>query len=157
MNTTLWAVIDGALFTVLVAFGSYKAGEAVAGLDYQAKLSLQKDNIITRDRLVIKEIPKIITKYVADTTTVERTYETTIKELPDVFDVNCTMPKRWGELFSNAARGSAPSDPQSTPPTPQSYGCLETAKATLSDLKAGTENTSQLSALIESAKLIGGK
>lgn len=157
MNTTLWALIGGALFTVMVAFGGYRAGEASAGLDCAAKQALVTDKIITQQRVIIKEIPKIITKYVADTTTIERTYETTIKELPDVFDANCTMPKRWGELFVNAANGRAASDPGSATPSPASYGCLETAKATLSDLKAGSANTAQLTGLIPAAKLIGGK
>lgn len=153
MNTTLWAVIGGAIFTVLVAFGGYRAGTATAGLECAGERAAAVDKIITQDKIIIREVPKIITKYIQTTTTVENTYHDSTVLVPNLFDSSCIMPSWWGELFVNAANGVS-NDPRTAGKAPGVYGCIETAKATLGDLKAGTANSAQAAGIQQWAQLL---
>lgn len=153
MNTTMWALISGAIFTVLVALGGFKAGESTSALECSAERARATDKIITRQEVIIKEVPKVITKYVQTTTTVENTYHDAQVLVPDLFDPNCVMPRWWGELFTNAANGIA-DDPRRAGQAARPYGCLETAKATLSDLSAGARNSAQLDGIQQWARIV---
>lgn len=155
MNTTLWAVIGGASFTVLVALGGFKAGKADAGLECAAEKAKVVDKIITKQEVVIKEVPKIITRVVTETITTERTYHDAIKASADVFDPSCTMPPWWGELFVATANGQQFDATSRVGKAPARYGCLETATATLKDLSAGQANSARLLGVQQWAQLIG--
>lgn len=155
MNGTLWALIGGAIFTVLVALGAFRAGERSSELDCQAEKNTALDKIIVKQQVLIKEVPKIVTEYVQTTTTVENTYHETITKVPSVFDPSCTMPPWWGELFVAAANGQSFDPSRTVGKVPGSYGCTETATATLKDLSAGSQNSAQLVGVLKWAQVIG--
>lgn len=145
----LAAILGGIALACGLAYSGYRFGVDATEGKYLNQQLTQADKIIVHDRIVEREVPKIITKYVQTTTTVEVSHETIVKEIADVLDEHCTMPHGFAELlvaFANSPDGQLP-DSQAVTRYAGIYGCRETAKAIADDLRAGYINTARLEGL----------
>lgn len=145
-----WALLGGLVAGILIAcgiaYGGYRFGVDATESKYLNAQLVAADKVIVRDRIIEKQVPQIITKYVQTTTTVEVTHEVTVKEIDDVLDEHCVMPHGFAELlvaFANSRDGQLP-DSDAIAKYAGVYGCRETAKAIADDLRAGYINTARL-------------
>ena len=143
------------ILAVAVACGG---GGFVVGKRLEVASELDREltratKVIAVQRDVIREVPKIIEKYVQTTVTIkeetERVIEVTPKRLPD----DCIMPTGFGELLVGAARGITPNASGTIDETAGTYGCAEILTATVRDLQAGRTNSARLAGLQEYVRL----
>lgn len=140
-------LIVGAIFTIVVAAGGYKAGSAVTALNYEQARAGEVDKLVVHQQVVIKEVPKIVAKYIQTTTTVETETTHVITKVPDLLAADCLMPSQFGQLLVAAANGVDPDNGPEFAKYAGEYGCREVLKATLLDLKSGWKNTAHLEAV----------
>jgi hypothetical protein len=146
-------ILVGALLVSGVFGLGWKAGSAVASLDAAQARAGELDHIVAVDRIVEREVPKIVTQYVQTTTTVTTETEHVLLKVSDTLSPDCIMPTGYGQLLVAAARGIDPADTTGFNGLAGTYDCRAVLNATIKDLAAGRRNTSKLGALQAVVKL----
>lgn len=139
----------------LVAVGWWQRhdGALSARLDAAAAEASRVDKIIVRDRIIEKEVPKIVEKVVTRTVTVTKEVDHVVTKIEHDIPPDCVLPDNYGVLLVAAARGLNPDAPGVADALAGAYGCREVLAATLHDLKAGWINTARLDGLQEYVRL----
>lgn len=119
------------------------------------KADLKHSNLVrVRQETIIREVPKIVTKVVTKEVTVEKEVERVIVASQHLLAPDCLLPDNYGMLLVAAARGLNPDAAGRVDETAGEYGCREVLAATLSDLKAGWQNSARLAGLQQFTKLV---
>jgi hypothetical protein len=145
--TILIAAAAGVALAVAIALGGYKAGYAAKGFEDAGVEATRTAKIITRQQVVIQEVPKIVEKVVTQTVTVTKEVERVVTQIAHDIPADCVLPDNYGVLLVAAARGLDPDAPGVADGLAGTYGCREVLAATLRDLKAGWINTARLEGL----------
>lgn len=150
----IYGVIAGILVAVAIFMGGVKTGVAInENTTIKADLT-RADKIIVRDKIIIKEVPKIVTKVVTREVEVTKEVERVVAKIPDLLAPDCVLPDRYGMLLVAAANGIDPTAAGGADAFAGEYGCRQTLAAVLADLQAGWRNSARLDGLQEWSRLV---
>lgn len=153
MNIGLIEVLGGVLLAVALFVGGVHVGRTYEKLDREQAKVTELDHIVTVQKVVIREVPKIVTKTVTREIEVTKEVERVVTESQHLLAPDCVLPGDFGMLLVAAANGVDPAAGGVDEIT-GTYGCRETLAAVLTDLRAGWINTARLEGLQEYQKLI---
>jgi hypothetical protein len=149
----LIALVAGIAICVGCFGVGYKAGHAVAALDAQQQKNVELDHVVTVQKVLIREVPKIVTRVVHTETTIEKEVDRVITESHHMLAPDCVLPGDFGMLLVAAANGIDPAA-RGVDGISGTYGCRETLAAILTDLRAGWINSARLEGLQQYEKLV---
>lgn len=152
MNPYLW--LAGLLFVLACSAGSYRIGVKVERSEWLAKKVEVQEKIIYRDRVIEKEVPKIVTRVVEKRVEVEKEVERVVTVIPKVLAPDCVLPDGFGLLLASAANGIDPTAPGGASTFAGTYDCREVLAAVLTDLEAGWVNSQRLQGLQQWVELV---
>lgn len=148
----LYALLGGVGLAVALFFGGWYCGGAVEKLDRVQERATELDRIVKVQQVVIKEVPKIVTKTVTREVEVTKEVERVVTASNHMLNPDCVLPGNFGMLLVAAANGIDPAG--SVDEIAGTYGCHETLAAVLSDLRAGWINSARLEGLQQYEKLV---
>ncbi len=150
-----WLLAGGLALALAAGLGGYQLGAQVTDGKWTAKELARAERIVVRQEVLIREVPKIVTKTVERERIVEKEVDRVVTVIPRMLAPDCVLPERYGELLVGAARGIEP-DPSTgrIDVTAGTYGCREVLEATLRDLKAGAQNSARLAGLQDYVRLL---
>lgn len=149
-----WLIVGALLLAAATGAGGIRIGMQMERTGWQEKEIARADKIIVKQEILIREVPKIVTKTVTKEKVIEKEVERVVTLIEKALPVDCALPDRYGELLVGAARGLEPDATGGIAETAGAYGCAEVLEATLSDLKAGWINSTRLAGLQEYVTLI---
>jgi hypothetical protein len=149
----MWQVLGGIAIAVALVLGGYKAGHAVAAIDAAQERAAQQEKVIVHQQVLVKEVPKIVTRTVTKEVTVEKEVERVVTVAHDLLAPDCVLPDNFGMLLVAAANGADPSTGD-VDAFRGAYDCRATLAAVLADLSAGWRNSARLDGLQEWARLV---
>ncbi len=120
--------------------------------DWQAKELTRAEKVIVRERVVIQEVPKIVTKVVTKEVEVAKEVERVVTVIQNI-SPDCVLPPDFVRVLIDTAKrfdGEATGSPDEKAGTD---GCREVLAAIVKDLGAGKQNTARLQGLQEWAAL----
>lgn len=153
----IWGALAGGVVAVLLVLGGVKAGRALEAQEWLARDLAVAQKIVVRREVEIREVPKIVTKVVTKVQVVEKEVERVVVQIEKAIPADCVLPADYGMLLVAAANGVDPGAPGGANAFSGEYGCRETLAATLSDLKAGWQNSARLAGLQAWASLVTRK
>ena len=153
----IWGALAGAVVAVLLVLGGVKAGQAMEAQEWLTRDLTAAQKVIVRREVEIREVPKIVTKVVTKVQVVEKEVERVVVQIEKAIPADCVLPADYGMLLVSAANGVDPGTPGGVNAFSGEYGCRETLAATLSDLKAGWQNSARLAGLQAWASLVTRK
>lgn len=148
----LYALLGGVGLAVALFFGGWYCGGAVEKLDRAQERATELDRIVKVDRILIKEVPKIVTKTVTREVEVTKEVERVVTASDHLLNPDCVLPGNFGMLLVAAANGIDPAG--SVDEIAGAYGCREVLAAILSDLRAGWINSARLEGLQQYERLV---
>lgn len=149
----LYALLGGVGLAVALFFGGWYCGGAVEKLDRVQERATELDRIVKVQQVVIKEVPKIVTKTVTREVEVTKEVERVVIASQHMLAPDCVLPGDFGLLLVSAANGIDPAA-GGVDGISGGYDCRETLAAILSDLRGGWRNSARLEGLQEWAKLV---
>lgn len=148
------AAIGGVVLAVVLALGGYKAGAAVVQSKWNEAELARAEKIIVRERVIAKEVPKIVVQTVEREKVVEKEVERVVTVIPKILAPDCVLPDGFGMLLVSAANGVDPTAPGAPNAFSGGYDCRATLAAILTDLEAGWQNSARLHGLQEWAAVV---
>lgn len=148
-----WVLVGFGVILIASVLGSFHVGQVYERAGF-IEADLRKANkVIERDRIVIREVPKIVTKVVTQEVTVTKEVERVVTVSQTMLAPDCVLPDNFGLLLVAAANGVDPTA-ASIDDYRGTYGCREVLASTLQDLLAGWRNSARLNGLQEWARLV---
>ena len=149
-----YGVIGGLVMaSAIFGFGVRVGAKMEENTTIKADLT-RADKVIVRQEILIREVPKIVTKVVTKEVEVVKEVDRVVAQIENVLAPDCVLPDNYGFLLVAAAKGVDPAAAGESDEARGAYGCREVLKATLADLQAGWRNTARLEGLQEWAKLV---
>lgn len=149
----IYAVLGGVALAVALFFGGVTVGTKIERLDRVQERATELDRVIVHQQIVIKQVPKIVTRVVEKEVTVEKEVERVVTASNHMLAPDCVLPGDFGMLLVAAANGWDPSA-GGVDEARGTYGCHETLAAILSDLRAGWVNSARLEGLQQYEKVV---
>lgn len=144
----IWAwVVLGAVLLLGIGGGGFRLGSEIKQAQWDREKLVAADHIVRVDKIIQVEVPKIVTRVVTKTVTVEKEVSHVQAVVNENIPADCILPDKFGMLLVAAARGIDPDSPAAAAIS-GAYGCREVLDATLRDLKAGYKNTATLEGLV---------
>lgn len=142
----LYVLLGGVALAIALFTGGAMCGSAIKQVEWDQEKAARTEASLVRERVLVREVPKIVTKVVTKEVTVTKEVERVVEKIPELIPVDCVLPDNYGLLLVAAANGVEPGtgDADAFAGT---YGCREVLDATLKDLKAGWVNTARLDGL----------
>lgn len=157
MIPSLYVFIAGMVVISVSFMGGVKVGRTMEK-NVTIEADLTHANLVhVKQVILIKEVPKIITKTVTKEVKVTEVVERVITQIDKAIPPDCVLPDNYGMLLVSAAHGIDGSTPGGANDFAGTYGCREVIEATLKDLRAGWRNTVRLDGLQSWAKLVTTK
>jgi hypothetical protein len=148
----IYAVLGGVALAVGLFFSGVTVGTKIERLDRVQERATELDRVIVHQQIVIKQVPKIVTRVVEKEVTVEKEVERVVTASNHMLAPDCVLPGDFGMLLVAAANGVDPTG--SVDEIAGKYGCRETLAAILSDLRAGWVNSARLEGLQQYEKVV---
>lgn len=149
-----YVIIAALVFFALSCAGSARVGWKVRDADAQKERAEAAEKVIVRERIINKEVPKIVTRVVEKRVEIVKEVERVVTKIPDLVAADCVLPDNYGFLLVAAANGIDPQAARGADALRGAYGCREVLTATLRDLEAGYVNTQRLYGLQSWAELV---
>ena len=149
-----YALVAGGVAMLGLILGSFHVGRVYERAGHTAADLVQAERVIVKQEIVVKEVPKIVTKTVTREVEVVKEVERVVTAANHMLAPDCVLPGDFGLLLVAAANGDDPTSPGATAHLTGGYDCRETLAAILADLQAGWRNSARLEGLQAWAKLV---
>lgn len=150
-----WLLVGALMLAVSTGIAGFGIGKKLERQQWQERDLATAQKVIVRQQVLIREIPKIVTKVVTNERVIEKEVERVVTVIPKALPAGCVLPDGYGELLVGAARGIGPDAAGRIDETAGAYDCTEVLAATLKDLQAGWKNSARLAGLQEYEALKG--
>lgn len=150
----IYVFLAGIAVAVALFMAGVKTGHTYAENTTIAADLKRADRMIVQQQVLVREVPKIVTRVVTKEVEVVKEVERVVVQSHHLVAPDCVLPDNFGMLLVAAANGVDPEAAGSADAFRGGYGCRESLAAILTDLSAGWRNSTRLAGLQEWANLV---
>ena len=145
-----WILLAAAVALIASFLAGVGVGKDLKQGEWDSAELTRAEKVIVRERVIAKEVPKIVTKVVTRDVEVEKEVERVVTIIKTV---DCVLPPEFGRMLVNSANAIDGST-GGVDEAPGAYECREVLEAIAKDYGAGKRNSNRLAGLQEYVRTV---